>query len=102
MFEWSIPSISGASPDNSGGNAGVTVCSTGVNLGQIIQPFTGSPYNGGLGLTLPNSLGASSTGQVEFNSQGLAISSTGSDMMKYGAIAVGAVLLILLIRKRRA
>lgn len=89
----------------SGGNAGVTVCSTGVNLGSIIQPFTGSPENGGMGFELPSRFNGGLTTDVEFNGDGLKINAPDTEKktglyLIAGGVAIALILAVVLIKRR--
>lgn len=83
----------------SGGNVGLTIAPSGVNIGSILQPFNGSPENGGYGLSM-----ASRLQYLGGNSVIDAMPITGggqSNLMLYAGIAMGGLAVVYLLFKRR-
>ena len=88
----------GSSTEYSGGNVGLTIAPSGVNIGSILQPFNGNPENGGYGLSMASRLGYA-TGNVTMAPMPAKAEEGGLNPLLIGGIALAGVMAVLLLRR---
>ncbi|MGD9158998.1 MAG: hypothetical protein PVG39_11370 [Desulfobacteraceae bacterium] len=96
------PATSGVSStdttDYSGGNVGLTIAPSGVNIGSILQPFQGNPENGGYGMSLASRLGYDYSGGIIDATLGGGSSNL---LLIGGGVLAAGLILVLVLKKRR-